>query len=80
MRELIQELEENEENLVEEVGVLANERYALELKNQEKVREVEELNVQLDGTSNYGQKCESENELLLEKIRMMEEKEVDLML
>lgn len=79
MRELIQELEENEENLVEEVGVLANERYALELKNQEKVREVEELNVQLDGTSNYGQKCESENELLLEKIRMMEEKEVDLM-
>ena len=79
MRELIQELEENEENLVEEVGVLANERYALELKNQEKVREVEELNVQLDGTSNYGQKCESENELLLEKIRMMEEKEVNLM-
>lgn len=79
MRELIQELEENEENLVEEVGVLANERYALELKNQEKLREVEELNVQLDGTSNYGQKCESENELLLEKIRMMEEKEVDLM-
>ena len=61
-----------------EVELLANERYSLELKHQGKVREVEDLNLLLDDKSSQCDCCESENTLLLGKIKTCEKKEGEL--
>jgi hypothetical protein len=78
LRELVQELEGNEEDLVEEVGNIANERYSLGLKHQEKTREVEEMKFLLDEKSNQCHSCESENALLVGKLSTYERIESDL--
>lgn len=77
MRELIQELERNEGDLISEVELLADEKCSFELKHQAKIREVEEINLLFDEKSNQCQNFKSENSLLVEKIKLFEAKEKD---
>jgi hypothetical protein len=74
----VRELESNEEDLAEEVGVIANDRYSLEVKHQEMVRDMEKIKLLLDEKSNQCLHSDAENVLMIEKISAFEKNESNL--
>ncbi len=79
LHELVQELEGNEEALIEEVGLIANDKCSLEFKVQEKSRELEEIKLIFDEKINQCDSYESENALLVGKLNSCETKENNLL-
>ncbi len=75
LRESTQEYEQSQQDLVAEVELLAGERYTLELNVQAKEREIEEVVGSLDEKDALCHSLESENSLLLNKVKSFEEKE-----
>jgi len=79
LREMVQELEGNEKDLIHEVETLANDRYALEVAHRSKICSIESLEISLEDKGNQCIQYESEIQLLLGKCKVLEEKETTRM-
>ncbi len=75
LRESTQEYEQSQQDLVAEVELLAGDRYELELNVQAKEREIEDFVGSMEEKDVLCHSLESENSLLLSKIKTFEEKE-----
>lgn len=68
LRETVQELEENEEDLILEIENIANERHNLELQHHVKCRENEALKITIAEETRLRDNVESEKTLVLKKL------------
>ena len=79
LREMVQEFEGNEGDLIREVETLANDRYALEVSQKSKICSIETLELLLEEKGNQCIQYESEIKLMLGKCKALEEKETTWM-
>ena len=75
LREMVQELEGNEDAMIREIETLSNERYSLEINHKSKLCDVESLEVSLQEKGSQCVQYESEIKLLLGKCKALEEKQ-----
>ncbi len=74
LRQAIQELEENEEDLVTEIENLARERQVLEIENHEQKYEMESLKLSITELTRYQDTTTSEMVLVRRKLEAEQKK------